>query len=295
MLELILLFVGLKALIGGSLSVGGGREATGVGARIAGAILCLPLPVSLLIVLGATQGVRDPFSYYWNQGLWLVELGILFFCAVVGYMVAGIAASYTSRGYGRGEIRYRTESRDDIVLPKSDDLPLTSIRRGERGLSRRQREEESERATRGYPAEGRSPRARPRRESQLPAYFWPLMGGIGLAVVLLVVILAVTLGGRDTPQGAPPGPPHEFGPPPPAGQRFEPRPARLAKEPPPATKLAGVLGYWNFDEGQGAQAKNALGQPGTVHGSRWVPGVRGKALQFQANEDYFDYGDSPRF
>src|SRR5262249_25869631 len=203
MLELILLYFGLNALITGSLSVGGGREATGVGARIAGAILCLPLPVSLLIVLGTVQGVRDPFSYYWNHGIWLVELGILFFCAVVGYMVAGITASYTSRGYGRGEMRYRTESRDDIVLPKPDDRPPPSIRKGGRGLSRRPREEESERAIRGNLAEDRLPRARRHRDPQLPVYFWPLIGGIGLAVLLLVVILALTLGGGDSPPNTP--------------------------------------------------------------------------------------------
>jgi len=203
-------------------------------------------------------------------------------------MVAGICAS--SGGYRRGEMRYRTEGRDDIYLPKSDDRPLPSIRKGERGRSRRKREEkESEQATEGYPAEARLPRARRRREPQLPVYFWPLIGGIGFAVLLLVVILAVTLGGRKTPESDRTGPPQG------GGQRFEPQPARRAKEPPPVTNLAGVLGYWSFDEGQGAQAKDALGQHGTVHGGRWIRGVRGKALQFQAREDYFDYGGSPQF
>src|SRR5262249_5140284 len=153
-------------------------------------------------------------------------------------------ASYTSRGYGRGEMRYRTESRDDIVLPKPDDRPPPSIRKGERGLSRRPREEESERAIRGNLAEDRLPRARRHRDPQLPVYFWPLWGGIGWPVRPLAVIRPLTLGGGDSPPNPPPGPPHEFGPPPQAGQRFEPRPPRLAKEPPPVTNLAGALGYW---------------------------------------------------
>jgi Concanavalin A-like lectin/glucanases superfamily len=206
----------------------------------------------------------------------------------MGYMVAGISAS--SRGYRDREMRYHTESRDDIFLPRSGDRPLPSVRKGERGRSRRECEEESEQATKGHPAEARLPRARRRRETGLPVYFWPLVGGIGFAVLLLVVLLAVTLGGRKAPESARPGQP-----PPGGGPLFEPQPARLAKEPPPVTNLAGVLAYWSFDEGQGAQAKDALGQHGTVHGGRWIRGVRGKALQFQTWEDYFDYGGSPRF
>ena len=65
--ELILLYFGLHALIGGSLSVGGGREATGVGARVAGAILCLPLPVTLLILLEGAQGSGEDVLGSWSQ------------------------------------------------------------------------------------------------------------------------------------------------------------------------------------------------------------------------------------
>ena len=297
MLELILLYFGLNALIGGSLSLGGGREATGAGARVAGAILCLPLPLTLLILFGSAGGSQENvFSYYWNHGIFWVELGLIVFCALAGYMTAGISAA-SSRGYRRGEMRYRTEGRDDIFLPKGDDRPLPSLRKGQRGLFRWEREEgEGEQAAEGHSAEARRSRARRRRETQLPAYFWPLVGGIGFAVLLLVVILAVTLGGRNEPQFVRPAPaPPRGSPPRPVDQPFEPRPARLAKEPPPVTDLAGVLGYWNFDEGQRAQAKDAFGQHGTVHGGRWVRGVRGKALQFQTREDYFDYGGSPRF
>jgi hypothetical protein len=295
MLELILLYFGLTALLSGSLGVGAGREATGAGARAAGAILCLPLPVTLLILLGGAGGSgENVFSYYWNHGIFWVELGLVLFCGLMGYMVAGISAS--SRGYRDREVRSSTESRDDIFLPRSDDRPPPSIRKGERGHSRREREEEeSEPPTKGHPAEARLSRARRRRETQFPVYFWPLIGGIGLAVLLVVVILAMTLGGRSEPQTARTGPPPHGRGPPPDGQPFEPQPARLAKEPPPVTNLAGVLGYWNFDEGQGAQAKDAFGQHGTVHGGRWIRGVRGKALQFQTREDYLDYGGSPRF
>lgn len=72
---------------------------------------------------------------------------------------------------------------------------------------------------------------------------------------------------------------------------------RPGKEPPPATNFAGVLGYWSFDEGQGSEAKDGSehGQHGTVHGSRWIRGIRGQALQFVTKEDYFDYGPSPHF
>lgn len=62
-------------------------------------------------------------------------------------------------------------------------------------------------------------------------------------------------------------------------------------------KIAGLKGYWSFDEGKGEIAKNVVGKNhGEIQdGLKWVEGKRGKALQFNdrgyvsvKHEDFFN-------
>ena len=74
-------------------------------------------------------------------------------------------------------------------------------------------------------------------------------------------------------------------------------PARLSFEPPAATELPGLLGYWPFDEGSGTEAADASGKNNraAVRGAVWVAGVRGGALDFDGVAAFVDYGTSKDF
>lgn len=110
----------------------------------------------------------------------------------------------------------------------------------------------------------------------------------------------------DFPPGPMPGPgpgprpPGPVGPEPQPGPRppapNEGKPFGMRGDPPAATEVAGLLGYWSFDEGKGNRAADGSnkGNDGTVRGS-WVRGVRGHALWCKEKGDSFDYGDSPQF
>ena len=141
MLEILLLFFGLKAVITGTFNVGSG-EATGLGARIAGLIWVLPLPLVILIVVGGMEGDAgaDFLTYYWANSIYLVELGLIVGCGMMGYIVASVSAH--SRGYGRGGMRYRTEARDDITLAKTGERMLPSLKKDRRRPPRPRRKDE---------------------------------------------------------------------------------------------------------------------------------------------------------
>jgi concanavalin A-like lectin/glucanase superfamily protein len=68
------------------------------------------------------------------------------------------------------------------------------------------------------------------------------------------------------------------------------------REPPAAARLPGLLAYWDFDDedAQKAVDLSANSLSGTVRGAKRVPGVRGRALQFAGDDDWFDYGSSPK-
>lgn len=71
---------------------------------------------------------------------------------------------------------------------------------------------------------------------------------------------------------------------------------RLPKYTPPnppvaATDVPGAVAYWRFDEGDGATAEDSVGGLlGTLHGAKWVRGIRGQALEFDGRADWFDFG-----
>jgi hypothetical protein len=77
----------------------------------------------------------------------------------------------------------------------------------------------------------------------------------------------------------------------------QPWPPDVAAQLPDATRFAGLIGYWKFDEGRGVRVDDASGQGnhGTVRGGWWVNGVKGKGLLLDGHADHFDFGDSPRY
>src|SRR5262249_21285149 len=83
-----------------------------------------------------------------------------------------------------------------------------------------------------------------------------------------------------------------------APRRFTPsdrRPDYLRGDPPSPQKTPGLLAYWSFDEWSGDQARDVTGNhPATLHGGRWVQGVRGNAVWLTAPDEYIDYGDAAR-
>jgi hypothetical protein len=105
------------------------------------------------------------------------------------------------------------------------------------------------------------------------------------------------------PPSLPAGPMAQ-GPQPPVGARppvVKPPPPVVARrpviKPPPApTDLPGLLAYWALDEESGGRAADSA--PGaasaaTVHGGKWVKGVRGGALELDGVKDYVDFGSAP--
>jgi hypothetical protein len=90
------------------------------------------------------------------------------------------------------------------------------------------------------------------------------------------------------------------GNPPAVAQPPAPSLPRPPSTPPPATDFAGLLAYWNFDEGNGEKAadlsehKNAA----AVHDGEWTPGIRGKAVHLSGckrlggSEGYVDLGEA---
>lgn len=62
----------------------------------------------------------------------------------------------------------------------------------------------------------------------------------------------------------------------------------------PAVTEAGLIGYWNFDEGSGTTAFDSAGDnDGVIYGAEWVDGVIGGALDFDGEGDYMAVADAP--
>lgn len=58
---------------------------------------------------------------------------------------------------------------------------------------------------------------------------------------------------------------------------------------------AGLVAYWNFDEGSGSTVHDYAGanvDDGTIIGAKWVDGVSGQALSFDGVDDYVEVANS---
>ena len=58
---------------------------------------------------------------------------------------------------------------------------------------------------------------------------------------------------------------------------------------------AGLVSYWNFDEGEGETVHDSVGiNDGTINGAaKWVEGRIDGGLEFNGSTDYVDYGADP--
>lgn len=58
----------------------------------------------------------------------------------------------------------------------------------------------------------------------------------------------------------------------------------------------GLVGYWSFDEGKGAVARDSgRGHHGRIHGAVFEKSPKGHALRFDGVDDFVDCGTKPRF
>lgn len=76
----------------------------------------------------------------------------------------------------------------------------------------------------------------------------------------------------------------------------QPAPRRKVKEPPSAETIPGLAAYWPLDSATHDDTDNAVfgGEPGRLIGATFVPGVRGKALQFHGAVSRIELHPSPR-
>jgi hypothetical protein len=67
------------------------------------------------------------------------------------------------------------------------------------------------------------------------------------------------------------------------------------KSPPAAADFNGLLAYWPLDEGAGTQALDSQNKrkAALYGGGKWVPGIRGQALEFNGANECLDLGASP--
>ncbi len=58
---------------------------------------------------------------------------------------------------------------------------------------------------------------------------------------------------------------------------------------------SGLVAYWNFDEGSGDVLHDVSGNgnDGTIYGATWVDGIKGKALNFNGEDNYVKIPNSP--
>jgi hypothetical protein len=208
-----MLGVGLRALIGGTLSVGGGREATGIGARIAGLILTAPLPITLVLFLDYLQDADQTqvtFNYF-DSGFFLVEWGLILGCGFVGFMLGAVVASSQRGGGELYSTRELRESRGNRDLPVMDRAAMPSVRKGAARRPSRQRKpekldepevvDEVEEAEEGA-APARRPRKQPARYEDEDDYdyeeddFRPRRGSRRVLIILAICIpLVLVVGG----------------------------------------------------------------------------------------------------
>src|SRR5262249_5574894 len=120
-----------------------------------------------------------------------------------------------------------------------------------------------------------------------------LMTGVGLATAALTLTVALMAGTTGFSPGG-----GDAGPGPNAGAGNPQAPDWLQPKNPPkpdeGNAEPGLRAHWTFDEAAGnkAAARGPHGVVATVHGAKWVPGVRGTALQFDGNSDYVDLSNS---
>jgi hypothetical protein len=123
---------------------------------------------------------------------------------------------------------------------------------------------------------------------------------IGMVVVGLIMAVMLMAGGAWTPAAGMVMPAGPGGTAVSASHGFVPgdlKAPQLGGEPGDPARLPQLIAHWCFDEAEGNRAADSSGNghDGIVHGARRVNGVRGKALWFDAQEAWFDFGNRPAF
>jgi hypothetical protein len=216
-LAVAMLVVGLGALVTGSLPLGGGRHATGAGARLGGLFLMAGLPADFaaaqFIISQIQNGKMAPIEM--GEAI-LIDVGIIAFCAAVGYGIAflstvgdGGRGRYSSdaeeSGYGGGNLPVMRPSPGLGKGSKSSRRGITE--RPSPRKSRRREEDELEEADyadddddRDEDEDDRRSRRRRRRSGNGLVIGLSIGGGV---LLLFIVILVVVLNSKDSPPDNP--------------------------------------------------------------------------------------------
>jgi hypothetical protein len=116
-LELVMLIVGITTLVKGTFGVGSRHAAKGVPARIAGAILMLPLPLKFLcgMAIGLALAVQEKQVDRNDPVLAYLETGITLGCLVTALVLAGATAK---------PVGTRDEKEEEMDFDEDDVPPL---------------------------------------------------------------------------------------------------------------------------------------------------------------------------
>ncbi|MCC6419604.1 MAG: hypothetical protein IT429_15325 [Gemmataceae bacterium] len=114
--EIGMLVLGIITVATGKLSTSAGKECRGVPARIAGVLLILPLPISLLIGLMIAVILTSQGRNFDERAAWptLVELGVFLVFVITAFVIAGMNA----RPIGRTTARRRRDDYDERDYPE---------------------------------------------------------------------------------------------------------------------------------------------------------------------------------
>lgn len=117
--EIGMLVLGIITVATGKLSTSAGKECRGVPARIAGVLLILPLPISLLIGLMIAVILTSQGRHFDERAAWptLVELGVFLVFVITAFVIAGMNAQPIGRATARRRGAATTTTRG--IIPRS--------------------------------------------------------------------------------------------------------------------------------------------------------------------------------
>lgn len=287
----ILMFVGGVAIAATGIVPGRDlRKPRGFGVRIAGGLLCLPIPLALCAGVALGPSLQGSSGRVFLTAF-LVELGIILGCFVAFLLTVSISDSLINdplwKKRGRAKQRSRREWRDrrDQDLPRPGAAAAAGVG-------------DDDYADEAYAHES----AGGRRGLSTGAILGIVGGAVGLVVLIVVIIIVANQGEQPAGPGGPGGPPAGPGGPiagpgaaPPKGEIPLPLPLPPPKIPPPATDFDGLLAYWPFEDDDPSALVadvSKTGNDGKAFGAQQVEGIRGKALALNENV-FLDYGTHP--
>src|SRR5262245_36401041 len=210
-LEIAMLIAGIAALIVGRVAFTRTFEVHGVFARIAGAILVLPVPIALIAALSTPRSRTQDQEKATQRSLTVMELVLTLGCLVSAVAVASVGSLPAMRKPRRRKRRAERRIEDDV---------LPSTRRYEDDAPRPDGRRPPDEFAAGTPRPGRHWDEPPRsgRQGELDeiaergsnATPWIIAGSVGGGILLLtIIILIIALSGSrsDPTPIAGPNPP----------------------------------------------------------------------------------------